>query len=347
MSTPPPAELLWALLQQSFFVDSVAAAAGLRRVDMDSLLWLHLAGESTPGEVGAALGLSSGGTSGVLDRLEREGLVERTADAVDRRRVLIKLSAEGERLLDASFTPLGDALDEQLSPGDLALLDRLTVAMEAAATTARAAAPHRLEPTTAGEIDGDYSVALAGRRKCTATFSWRFSRLSVESLEPGSDRLFQARLGSGARVRVADDGVGFLGRRLPLGAAPQGSIALNPSLPWSFRIPGGAMTVEADLSRFTVDTVAITGGSNELSVVLGANPGSLRITGGANRVELQLDASLPVSLTSRGGMTRLEANGESRRLLGRGHWELPGREGVAPLEIFIRGGANTLVVVRR
>lgn len=53
-----------------------------------------------PTDLTAALMLTSSGTTKRLDRLERAGLVERTADANDRRAVAISLTEEGLALID-------------------------------------------------------------------------------------------------------------------------------------------------------------------------------------------------------------------------------------------------------
>jgi DNA-binding MarR family transcriptional regulator len=52
----------------------------------------------TVGELGQALGLDSGTVTPLLKRLQAGGLVTRTRDAADERRVLIDLTAEGRAL---------------------------------------------------------------------------------------------------------------------------------------------------------------------------------------------------------------------------------------------------------
>jgi DNA-binding MarR family transcriptional regulator len=50
-------------------------------------------------ELAAQEGISPAGMSGHVDRLERAGLVERVPDSHDRRRVAVRLTEEGERVL--------------------------------------------------------------------------------------------------------------------------------------------------------------------------------------------------------------------------------------------------------
>jgi DNA-binding MarR family transcriptional regulator len=72
------------------FQEAVARCAGLNATDLQcaNLLWLH--GPATPGELAERVGLTAGGgITAVIDRLERAGLVHRTRDTADRRRVVV------------------------------------------------------------------------------------------------------------------------------------------------------------------------------------------------------------------------------------------------------------------
>ena len=51
----------------------------------------------TPGDLAAALGLSSARVANILKSLERKGRVERLHDTVDRRRVLVRLTPAGQK----------------------------------------------------------------------------------------------------------------------------------------------------------------------------------------------------------------------------------------------------------
>ena len=52
------------------------------------------------GAVGAAMHITSGTMTSVLDTLERNGYVERLTDASDRRRVLVEVTAVAQAVLD-------------------------------------------------------------------------------------------------------------------------------------------------------------------------------------------------------------------------------------------------------
>jgi DNA-binding MarR family transcriptional regulator len=82
--------------------------------------------ELRPTDLTGTLMLTSSGTTKRLDRLERAGLVERAPDPQDRRGVLIRLTAKGRDVIDATteahlanerrlLAALSDAEREQLA----------------------------------------------------------------------------------------------------------------------------------------------------------------------------------------------------------------------------------------
>jgi DNA-binding MarR family transcriptional regulator len=70
-----------------------AEAAGLGLTDYYTLNLLGAAGPLTAGQLAGRTGLTTGATTRLIDRLERDGYVRRTADPADRRKVLIELAA--------------------------------------------------------------------------------------------------------------------------------------------------------------------------------------------------------------------------------------------------------------
>src|SRR4029450_798853 len=66
---------------------AIARKVGINSSDLECLALILLNGPSTAGEIARRPGLTSGAVTGLIDRLERLGLVERTADANDRRKV--------------------------------------------------------------------------------------------------------------------------------------------------------------------------------------------------------------------------------------------------------------------
>src|SRR5579863_8198945 len=79
-----------------FLHELVARKLGLNATDTRSLDLITRAGDSelTAGDLGRATGLTTGAITGILDRLEGAGFVERIRDANDRRRVIVRARVE-------------------------------------------------------------------------------------------------------------------------------------------------------------------------------------------------------------------------------------------------------------
>ncbi|MFC4609347.1 MarR family winged helix-turn-helix transcriptional regulator [Streptomyces maoxianensis] len=107
-------------LQQSFdaFDEAAAGRLGVNRTDLRCLDLVLGAGELSAGELSAALKLSPAATTTVIDRLERIGLVVRSRDAANRRRVLVT-ATDAARAAEAEvYVPVGVAGAEALSRYD-------------------------------------------------------------------------------------------------------------------------------------------------------------------------------------------------------------------------------------
>src|SRR2546423_10702927 len=73
---------------------TVANVAGIANSDLECMDILCREGRVTAGRLAEVTGLTTGAITGVVDRLEKAGLVRRERDAVDRRKVYIALVPE-------------------------------------------------------------------------------------------------------------------------------------------------------------------------------------------------------------------------------------------------------------
>lgn len=87
----------------SFLSQRTADALGLHPTDMQFVNLLDLLGPMTPGALAQWSGLSSGGVTVVLDRLESAGYVRREPNPEDRRSVLIHLQPAQQKQVDAHY----------------------------------------------------------------------------------------------------------------------------------------------------------------------------------------------------------------------------------------------------
>lgn len=96
-----------------------AARHGLHPTDVRALIHLLDAARAgtraTPGWLGEQLRLNSAGTTALVDRLERLGLVRRSRDTADRRRVLLEVEEKAE---DLGWTFFGPVIGEVVAAAE-------------------------------------------------------------------------------------------------------------------------------------------------------------------------------------------------------------------------------------
>ncbi|MDR3107436.1 MAG: MarR family winged helix-turn-helix transcriptional regulator, partial [Bifidobacteriaceae bacterium] len=124
------------------YLDQMRAEAferhGLQGWEFDVLAELRRSGEPyelTPGQMSAAILLSTGAMTNRLNRIEAAGLIERHEDPKDGRVVRVRLTAAGRRQVDAALSDLLERQSELLAP--VSATNRL----RAAATLAKLLTP--------------------------------------------------------------------------------------------------------------------------------------------------------------------------------------------------------------
>lgn len=95
--------------QSIFFHEVVARKLALNATDTRCLDLIGRArdAEVTAGDLGRATGLTTGAVTGILDRLETAGMVERVRDSRDRRKIIVRPIPEGMRRLSPFYDHLG------------------------------------------------------------------------------------------------------------------------------------------------------------------------------------------------------------------------------------------------
>lgn len=96
------AEFRYLLMRFAAFSEQAAHAAGLAPRQHQALLAIKGypgGGEATVGDLAARLGIRHHSTVGLVDRLAARGYLVRRGDPRDRRRILLSLTASGERAL--------------------------------------------------------------------------------------------------------------------------------------------------------------------------------------------------------------------------------------------------------
>lgn len=93
----------------SLYSQRVAEKLGMHPTDLQFLNLLDLMGPLTPGVLAQCSGLTTGGVTVVLDRLEKAGYIRRSSNPADRRSVLVGLVPAQRRRVTANY----DAVDRQ------------------------------------------------------------------------------------------------------------------------------------------------------------------------------------------------------------------------------------------
>ena len=94
---------------------AIARRVGVNSSDLECLDLILLNGPSTAGEIARRTGLTSGAVTGLIDRLERLSLVERTDDPDDRRKVLVRVREDKIAPIAALFAPMEKSMQALLA----------------------------------------------------------------------------------------------------------------------------------------------------------------------------------------------------------------------------------------
>jgi DNA-binding MarR family transcriptional regulator len=102
-------------IQMTLYRNMIFGKLGVNGTDMECLGFLLSKRISTPTELARYTGLSSGATTAMLDRLEKEGFIERRPNPDDRRGTLIVLAKSGAEKVAPWFAPVGKAQNALIS----------------------------------------------------------------------------------------------------------------------------------------------------------------------------------------------------------------------------------------
>jgi DNA-binding MarR family transcriptional regulator len=101
--------------QSVLFSQAIADRLEIHPIDLECLGLLADHGSLTAGRLAELTGLTTGAVTRLIDRLERAGYVRRTADATDRRRVIVELIPERMQLVGPHYEALQLGFETLLS----------------------------------------------------------------------------------------------------------------------------------------------------------------------------------------------------------------------------------------
>lgn len=361
-------------LRTTAFDEALAGHLGLNPTDLRCLEIAIAEPGITPSRLAEASGLTTGAVTGVLDRLEAAGFVERRPDPADRRSVTVRAVAEESVRVRDALTPLGAALDGLLDrhAGD----ERAAIAgFIADAGRIVAAEAARLRVGSRGGFVGDrFSAPLAGATRGRLVFASgaprvalnlaplgpqanarlimeaSASRLEFAGAAPPGDLLVAIFDGPLPDVRASGGVVSVRYRRQTRSAfaSRRARLALNGSIPWAIELGGGITDLTGSLDGVAVERIDVAGGANHVRLDLPRPAGTVavRLSGVTSSARFRRPATVPVALCVAGGISHLRLDGRrheqvggERRFVGEGFADSPDR-----YEIEVLGGASEVFV---
>ena len=304
---------------------AAAERLGLGATDFDALVLLDTAGPLAAGRIAEAMAITTGAVTGLIDRLERAGYVQRTRHEADRRQVSIGLAARtarpARRVLEGSRSIRrrgGGELDDAALAAARGSSTRSPSRRSPASPTAR-------PPTRHARDDSATAIARRSERSSAAVCGLA-GGAHVELRGARIKDLYRATFqGKRPQIAVEPDGLVTLQYKsfswFAADSAPRSP--LTTTVPWAIEIRRGVSHLTADLRELEVTGIDITGGTSESELTLPRPRGlaTLRITGGASRLVVKRPRGTAAQVVIRGGASnfvfdeqRLGAVGSAIRL---------------------------------
>lgn len=332
---------------------AAAERLGVGASDFDALVLLDTEGPLAAGRIAEAMAITTGAVTGLIDRLERAGCVQRTRHEADRRQVLIELAPEQRDQLEAHWKDRDRLVAEAIGELDDAGLSETARRIDAIAERTLASLAGRAADAGAarGEGAGDGERAPLGavehgRLRFTsgiARVELRGARIKDLYRATFQGKRPQVAVEADGLVTVQYKGFSWFGMT---GVSAQ--IALTTAVPWAIEVRRGVSHLTADLRELELTGLDIAGGASECELTLPRPRGSatLRVTGGASSLTVKRPRGTAAQIAIRGGASgfvfddqRIGAVGGTIRL------STPGWDSAADRwTIELTGGASNLSV---
>ncbi|MCW3041356.1 MAG: MarR DNA-binding transcription regulator [Solirubrobacterales bacterium] len=105
-------------ITQTRAAGTAAKVAGVNPTSYAILSELALDGGLTNGQIAERLGMSTGGVTPALDRLERSEMIERNPNPADRRSSVVSITPRGQEVLRGAADVLADQLENVIDGMD-------------------------------------------------------------------------------------------------------------------------------------------------------------------------------------------------------------------------------------
>ncbi|HLX35498.1 MAG TPA: MarR family transcriptional regulator [Candidatus Limnocylindrales bacterium] len=353
----------------SAYEEAIAERLGMNPTDLRALEQVLAEPGLSPGRLAELSVLTTGAITGVLDRLEAAGYVQRLPDPSDRRRIAVLPlgpAAQVREMVERLDSTIGGLLAER-SPAERQAILEFLAAMAEAVTDDTV----KLRASTRGGFVGSTYIApasdaararllystgaprlamniapLGPRASARVIAETSASRLRFTGATTGDDLIRATFDGPRPEARSAAGVVTMRFKRSIAGAfsTRRAEVALRAGVPWSIELDGGITDLTGSLAGVTVERLEVGGGANHVDLELGAPVGTtlVRLNGVASSARFRRPAGVPVALRVDGGIAHLRLDGQRiEQVAGERRFASPGFAGSADrYEIEILGGAS-------
>lgn len=364
-------------LRSTLYDEALAGQLGLNATDLRCLELAIAEPGLTPGRLAELSGLTTGAVTGVLDRLEKAGFVERRPDPGDRRSVTVQPSPTRSREVREAGEPLDRAIGALLGKYSPTERSAIGVFLEAASGVVAEETARIRAGSRGGFLGNVYTAPLGGATRGRLVFTSGAPRLALNVAPLGPQAAARmimetsaSRLGFGGpapagdlvratfsgplpEVRASSGVVTVRYRRGALAAftGRQATIVLSGEIPWSIELQGGLTDLDGSLAGVPLSRLDIEDGANNVSLDLPAPVGTIavRVGGVASSVRLRRPAGAAVGLRVAGGISHLRLDGSKHdQVAGDRRFMSPGYAGASDrYEIEILGGASEVRITAR
>ncbi len=357
--------------------DALAAHLGVNPTDLRCLELVIAEPGVTPGRLAALSGLTTGAVTGVVDRLEKAGFVERRPDPADRRSVGVHpVGAQAARLAEL-VSPLDAALAGALDAHSAAERAAITGFIATAGRLVADATSRLNADARGGFVGAEFRAPLGGVTRGRLVFVSGAPRLALNVaplgpranarmiMETSASRLqFGGATTSGELVVGTFDGprpdvrasagtvtVRYRRQAIDAFSTRRAQLMLNGSIPWTIELEGGITDLTGTLEGVALERLDVAGGANHIRLDLPVPSGtaSVRIGGVVSSASFRRPGAVPVALRVAGGVSRVRFDAQRRstvggdqRFVGEGFADQPDR-----YEIEVLGGASEVSVAPR
>ena len=317
---------------------ALAEHLGLNVTDLRALELVLSEPGMTAGRLADASGLTTGAVTGVVDRLERAGFVERRDDPADRRSVSIHALAGRAADVQAARSAADARLDRLLAGQDPAHRTAILEFLGAASAVVEDGAARLRAASRGGFVADEYVAPLAGATRGRLIFASGAPRFALNVapfgpdatarliVETSASRLeFRGAAGAGQLLRASFDGprpevhasggvatIRYRRKAIAAFSSRAARIALNPAVPWTIELSGGITDLNGSLDGIALERLEVEGGANHIDLELPAPNGSVpvRVRGVASSARFRRPERVPVAVRVDGGISHLRLDGE-------------------------------------